>query len=76
MFDVFLQIFPTCLLFFTLAMIVTEDWTSFDQWMRRSLAGRALVVGDRLRVVQEDGTPLCDYDIRTYFDELPEQRRF
>ena len=76
MFETFLQFFPACLLFCTLAFIVIDEWRKEDRAVRRTLAGRLLRVGDRFRVVEEDGTASCDIDIRTYFDELPEQRRF
>lgn len=76
MFEIFLQFFPACCLFVTLAFIVIDEWRKEDRAVRRVLAGRLLRVGDRIRVVQEDGTPICDYDIATYFDDLPNQRRF
>ena len=76
MFETFLQFFPACLLFCTLAFIVIDEWRKEDRDVRRNLASRVMRVGDRVRVVQEDGLPLCDYDIATYFDELPNCRRF
>jgi hypothetical protein len=76
MFETFLQFFPACLLFCTLAFIVIDEWRKADRFERRTLMSRCIRVGDRFRLVQEDGNPLCDIDIRTYFDDLPNHRRF
>jgi len=76
MLELFLQFFPACLLFCTLAMITADEWRKQDRDIRRRLARRPIRVGDRIRIVEEDGTPLCDVDIPTYFDELPNHRRF
>lgn len=75
MFETFLQFFPACLLFCTVAMIVIDGWSKRDILARRALAGRVLL-GDRIRIVQEDGSAVCDIDMRSYFHDLPSVRRF
>jgi hypothetical protein len=81
MLDAFLQFFPACALFVTLAFIVADEWRKEDRSLRRSLIGCAVRSGNVIRVFEQeperdDCTLLCEYDIRTYFDELPQQRRF
>jgi hypothetical protein len=70
-FDVFLQFFPACLLFVWIVFRTVEEWGKEDRETRRALAGRALLIDGSWRILQEDGKPLADIDIATYFDELP-----
>ena len=81
MIQIFLQFFPACCLFVAVAFIVLDEWRKEDWFLRRSLIGRAVQVGNVIRIFEQepeldDCTLVCEYDIRTYFDELPAQRRF
>ena len=76
MVDLFLQFFPACALLTTWFFIMWHNREREDAKVRRSLHGRALLVDGQWRILQEDGAPLCDVDIATYFDELPNFRRF
>ncbi|MGC2153395.1 MAG: hypothetical protein WA618_15240 [Terriglobales bacterium] len=67
--DLFLQFFPACLLFCTLAFIVTDSWRKADARDRRVLAGRVMKIDGVWCIISEDGFPHQTID--GYFDELP-----
>jgi hypothetical protein len=69
--DLFFQFFPACALLVVWFFILADNRLREDAKVRRSLHGRALLVDGKWRILQEDGAPLCDVDIATYFDELP-----
>lgn len=74
--NIALQLFPLCALLVTWFFILADNRRKEDREHVRTLAGRALLVDGKWRILQEDGEPLCDVDILTYFDELPNGRRF
>lgn len=80
MFEIFLTVFPACLLFCTMAFIVIDEWTKQDKAERVALSGRAVQFGNVIRVFEKEPecegyTVVAEYDIRSYFDELPGVRR-
>jgi hypothetical protein len=74
--NIALQLFPLCSLLVTWFFILVDNRSKEDARVRRLLHGRHVIIGDRLRILQEDGNALVDVDIRTYFDDLPNGRRF
>lgn len=71
MFEIFLQLFPLCTLLVAVFFIVADNQNKEDAETRKRLHGRHVIIGDRLRILQEDGNALADVHIPTYFDELP-----
>jgi hypothetical protein len=74
--DLFLQFFPACALLATWFFIMWHNREREDARVRRALHGKLIRIDGKFRILQEDGNALCDVDIATYFDELPNFRRF
>jgi hypothetical protein len=72
----FLAAFPLCFLFCWLVSKILDWWKADDAKTRRLLHGRAMQIDGQWRVFQEDGQHLTDIDIKSYFDDLPNMRRF
>jgi hypothetical protein len=75
-FEIFLQVFPACALLVAWFFIMADNRNREDAQVRRRLHGRLIEIDGKFRILQEDGNALCDVDIATYFDELPNFRRF